>query len=318
MTPLFLHYIAIGLAVAIAAFGALGQGMGAFSAIGALSRQSTGRGEIFKSMIIGLAFIESGGILALVLALVMLFGIDIPISWSIAVAEIGIALMIGISALVVSFASSYAVRSSVISISRNPLFAQKILTLMLISQSLMEAPVVFSFVIGLIIKSQFSEVMTIFTGIKFFAATGVLMFGCIGPSIGQGIFAKASCNSVGLNESAYNKLLPFSIINGAVIQTPLIFALLMSILIIMAFPISVIHPMNSAISFCVAAFAIGFGTFGTGVGAGFVGSKSVKQIALRPENYSILFRSNILAQAFIESSVIYSLIVALALLTKSN
>lgn len=317
MTPEVLHYLAIGLAIALGSIGAgLGQGMGAFGTMGALSRQPQGSDQVFRSMVIGLAFIESGVILALVLSLMMLFGSADAITWGVAVAEVGIAIMIGVSATAISIASSFAVKSSAVSISRQPIFAQKILTLMLVTQSMMEAPVVFSFVIALIIKAQFSPDLTIYSGIKFLAASICLTLGSIGPSLGQGVFANSACRAVGLNRSAYNKLLPFSIINGAVIQTPLIFALLMSILIIF-FPISEISPVSSAISFCISAIAIGLGTFGSSSAAGFVGSKTVKQIALRPENYSILFRSNILAQAFIESSAIYSLIIALALLTKT-
>lgn len=315
MTPEVLHYLAIGFAIALGSIGAgLGQGIGAFGAVGALSRQPKGNDQLFRSMVIGLAFIESGVILALVLTLMMLFGSTGDITWGIAIAEVGIAIMIGVAATAISVASSYAVKASAFSISRQPIFAQKILTLMLVTQSMMEAPVVFSFVIALIIKAQFSPDLTIFTGIQFLAASTCLTLGSIGPSIGQGIFANSSCNAVGLNRSAYNKLLPFSIINGAVIQTPLIFSLLMAILIIF-YPISATAPIGSVVSFCVAAIAIGFGTFGSSAAAGFVGSKTVKQIALRPENYSVLFRSNILAQAFIESSAIYSLIIALALLS---
>jgi F-type H+-transporting ATPase subunit c len=316
ITPEFLHYLAIGLAISLASFGAIGQGLGAFKALASIPRQSMGRDQVFRAMIIGLAFIESGVILALVLTLMLLFGTNITITWGIAYAELGIALMIGVAATAICIASSYAVQSSVVSISRQPIFAQKIITLMLVTQSMMEAPVVFSFVIGLIIKNQLVAGLDLFTGIKYFAASICLTLGSIGPSIGQGIFANSSCSAIGLNRSAYNKLLPFSIINGAVIQTPLIFSLLMSILIIF-YKISEIHPLSSVISFCVIAFAIGCGSFGTSFAAGFVGSKSVKQIALNVENYSILFRSNILAQAFIESSVIYALIISLALLTMS-
>ncbi|MBD3273285.1 hypothetical protein GF385_02970 [Candidatus Dependentiae bacterium] len=316
ITPDFLHYLAVGLAIALGSIGSgIGQGLGAFSTVGALARQEQGNDQVFRSMVIGLAFIESGVILALVITLMMLFGDTQAITWGSAIAEIGIAIMIGFAATAISIASSYAVKSSATSISRQPIFAQKILTLMLVTQSLMEAPVVFSFVIGLIIKAQFSDTMTIYSGIKFLASTICLALGSIGPCVGQGIFANSSCNAAGLNRSAYNKLLPFSIINGAVIQTPLIFSLLMAILIIF-FNISEVSPVTSVISFCVSALAIGLGTFGTSTAAGFVGSKSAKQIALNPDNYSVLFRSNILAQAFIESSAIYSLIIALALLTR--
>lgn len=317
ITPEILHYCAIGLAIALGSIGSgIGQGMGAFNTLRALTRQSEGNDQIFKSMIIGLAFIESGIILALVISLMLLFATSEPLTMGIAIAELGVALMIGIAATAISLASSYAVRSSAISIARQPIFAQKILTLMIVTQSMMEAPVIFAFIIGLIIKAQFKPSLDVLMGYKYFAAAMSLALGSIGPSLGQGIFANSSCAAVGLNRDAYSKILPFSIINGAVIETPLIFSLLISILIIF-YPLSTVHPLSSTILFLVISFTIGFGSFGTAAAAGFVGSKTAKQIALNVENYSVLFRSNILAQAFIESSVIYSLIVSLALLTKN-
>ena len=70
----FLHYLAIAMAIALASIGSgIGQGLGAYKALGAFVRQPSGGDDIFKSTIIGLAFIESGIILALVITLMLLF-----------------------------------------------------------------------------------------------------------------------------------------------------------------------------------------------------------------------------------------------------
>ena len=313
LTTEIIHYFAVILSVSLASIGTgLGQGFSVFGVMSALSRQEEGNDHVFRTMVIGLAFIESGVILALVISLMFLFSGNVRLTSGMAIAELGIAIMMGIVATAIGIASSYAVRSSAISVGRQPFFSQKILTLMLVTQSLMETPVVFAFVVGLIIKSKFAMITTVPLGFKYFAAASCLTLGSIGPAIGQGLFAKASCKAVGLNKKAYSKLLPFAIINGAVIQTPIIFSLLLSILIIFyALPK---NPVGTVISFLIIAFTIGAGSLGTAVGAGFVGSKTVKRIALDVDNYSVLFRSNILAQAFIESSVIYTLIVSLAIL----
>jgi len=186
---------------------------------------------------------------------------------------------------------------------------------MLVAQSIIEAPVIFAFIISLIIRANFNDGITIFEGIKFLAAGICIALGSIGPSTGQAVFAESSCKSIGLNTDAYNKIFPFSIINEAVIETPLIFCLLVSILILFM-PIQATSPLSSSICFLAAAFTIGFGALGTATAAGFVAAKSSKQIALEPKNYSILFRTTILCQAFIESAVIYTLIIALALITR--
>ncbi|MBD3231612.1 hypothetical protein GF322_03025 [Candidatus Dependentiae bacterium] len=316
LTPELLHYLSIGILIGLGSIGAgIGQGIAAFSSVGSMARQPAGNDPIFRSMVIGLAFIESGAIFALVITLLLLFTVLPQITFAIAIAELGISLAVGIAALSISIASSFAVRATAVSISRQPFFAQKIITLMLLAQSIIEAPVVFAFVVALIIKMNLTEATTLFEGLKFLAASCCIALGCVGPSFGQAIFANSSCKAVGLNKDVYNKIFTFSIINEAVIETPLIFSLLISIMLIFL-PIPFKTPLSSTIGFLVSAFAVGIGSFGTAVSAGYVGSRSCNQLALNPENYSFLFRSTILAQAFIESSVIYCLIIALFLITK--
>jgi len=148
------------------------------------------------------------------------------------------------------------------------------------------------------------------------AAALCIGVGCVGPSVGQSIFAHASCKAIGLNKNIYRQLFTFSMVNQAIIETPLIFCLLSAILIIFN-PLSASNPFGALIGMCAAAFCIAVGSFGTATGSGLVGSKSCEQMAIEPESYAVLFRSTILAQSFIQSAVIYALIVTLYLITRS-
>lgn len=66
--------IAAAFAIAIAAFGgALGQGRAAASAVDAIARQPEAQQDIFTSLILSLALIESLVIYALAVALVLIF-----------------------------------------------------------------------------------------------------------------------------------------------------------------------------------------------------------------------------------------------------
>ena len=72
MLYLFGMVIAAGFGVAVAAFGgALGQGRAVDSALEGIARQPEAAGKIQGAMILGLAFIESLVIYALVLGLVI-------------------------------------------------------------------------------------------------------------------------------------------------------------------------------------------------------------------------------------------------------
>ena len=125
-------------------------------------------------------------------------------------AEIGMALAVGFAAFSISIASSMVVRACTTAISRQPLFASKIFTFMLLTQSIIEAPVIFAFILGFLIKTNSNAMMPEVQGLKFLCAGLLFALGCIGPSVGQAIFASAACSSIGINKHAYSKIFPFT------------------------------------------------------------------------------------------------------------
>ncbi len=74
MLYLFGLALATGLAIALAAFaGSLGQGRAIAAAMEATARQPEAGGRLFTFLILGLAFIESLTIYALVISFIMVF-----------------------------------------------------------------------------------------------------------------------------------------------------------------------------------------------------------------------------------------------------
>jgi F-type H+-transporting ATPase subunit c len=73
--PEILHALSVGVAVILGGIGSgIGQGIAGLGALQAISRQSKGSDHVVRTMILGLALIESGVILALVITLMILFG----------------------------------------------------------------------------------------------------------------------------------------------------------------------------------------------------------------------------------------------------
>lgn len=318
MSPEFLHAFSGGIAIALGGIGSgLGQGIAGFGALNALSRQELGGDQIVRTMVLGLALIESGVILALVITLMVFFGGTPAMTMGIGLSELGMGLAIGISAAAISISSAFSVKASCDTIARQPFFSQKVLTLMLLSQSIISAPGIFAFVIALLIKTRLSEALTVIDGIKYLAAGLTIGVGSIGPSIGQAIFSYSACKAAGLNKDAFNKLLPFSLLSQAVVQTPIIFCLVISITLIFKPTASITSPLIAAASFFCPAFTISIGSLGTAVGVGYSASRCSQYIALDPKNYPLFVRSSLLAQAIIESAAIYALIVSLILITKT-
>ena len=317
MLPNFLHYFSAILALGLATIGGgLGQGLAGMNALQAMERQQLGRDNTFKAMLIGLALIESGIVIALVMSLLMLLGAPKEITLEISLSELGIGLAIGLAALSTSIASSFVVSAATQGIGRQPFFAQKIITLMLLCQSIIEAPVLFSFIISLLIKTTINDNMVVIDGVKNLAAGLVIGLASIGPSIGQALFCQAACTAVSANKNAYNKIFPFALFGQAFIETPIIFCLLLALMFLFYVPTlgTMFFPQGPVI--LTAAVTLGLGALGTGAGIGLSASRSCEQIAQEPNNYPLMIKLTLLTSTFIESSVIYAMIVSFLLILK--
>jgi F-type H+-transporting ATPase subunit c len=168
--PEILHALSVGVAVILGGIGSgIGQGIAGLGALQAMSRQSKGSDHVVRTMILGLALIESGVILALVITLMILFGGVKVMTIGLGLAELGMGCAIGFAALATSIAASFAVKAACESISRQPFFSQKIVTLMLLAQSIIGAPSVFAFIVALLIKVQLTGQITVIEGIKYLA-----------------------------------------------------------------------------------------------------------------------------------------------------
>ncbi len=317
MNAYLLAYLGNVFALAFASIGvAFGQGLASFGQLDALERQPMGSEAGFRALIIGLGLTESGAVLALVAVLMSIFNLpSIDLTLGAGFAELGAGLAIGIVAAVVGIASSMSVRESCRSISRQPLFSHKITTFMLLTQSIIEAPIIFAFIIALIIKAEIGNLLSIQQGLRLFSAGLVIALGCVGPSIGQAIFVKDAAKAVGLNKMAYNKIFPFSLFSQAIIETPVIFSFFVSFLLIY-WPVSSEAISMAAIVSIGSAISMGIGSLGAGISTGYVASKACLSIAANPDSYTTVLRVSLISQAIIESTVIYSFIVALFMIIR--
>jgi len=63
-----------------------------------------------------------------------------------------------------------------------------------------------------------------------------------------------------------------------------------------------------------AAFTIGFGTVGTGVGMGSIGRAALESMARQPELSGKTFTTMLIAMALVEALAIYCLLISLVIL----
>jgi len=308
----FLHYISIALVVGVNAVSVgIGEGMTGSSAIEAINIQPQAKNEITTAAIIGMALVETAAITGISIAMILLLGAQgINKTIYFGLSELGIAFAVSFSGFAIGIVSAWPAQSSCLAIARQPFIGKKIFRFMLITQSLIQTPVIFSFIIAMFIKNQSISVNTAAETLRLIASGLCIGLGSIGPAIGQANFARAACSSIGVNKKSYNKIFPFTLISEAIIETPIIFALVVSLILIG----SKASTLLQGIAMISAAFCIGIGTIGPGIGSGKTSAQACKQIAKNPEIYSTISKVSMFGQGMIDTAAIYALMISLSLI----
>lgn len=311
----FFYMMAIGFPVIFAALGAgIGQGLIGLKALEAMNIQPEASKEINRIALIGMSLTETSAILGLVISIFLLFDVSTPISYYYAsFGKIGIGFAIGLTSLVAGIASSLPAQAACIAVSRQPFFSSKIFQLMLLTQSVIVTPNIFGFLIALFIQAKTPFVYNLNGGLQLLSAGVAIGIGSIGPCIGVGTFAYAACNAAGTSRKSYNKILPFTFLCEAIIETPVIFALLVALVILNA----TIVPGDSClqgIAFLSAALAISLSGVGTGISAGSIAATTCDHIGKNPAIYPVISKVGLLALAMIDTFAIYGFIVAIILI----
>lgn len=309
----FFYYITVALPVVFSTLGAgIGQGLIGRKALEAIHVQPEASEQISKICIIGTALTETTGILGIVTSLMLLISPMTIDPYYGTLGLLGIALAVGVSGFIVGITSSLPAQAACESTARQPFMHTKILNLMLITQTLIMTPNIFGFLIALLIKNKISAATTLPLALQLFASGLSIGLGCIGPAIGLSLFAYAACSAIGYNKKAFGKILTFTFIAEAIIETPLIFALLIALSIISIN----IQDMSFIKSFSLvaAAICIAISTIAPGISSGRIGATTCQQISLHTHQYAALSKTTMLALALIDTCAIYGLLTSIMLI----
>ena len=261
-----------------------------------------------------MALMETGAVIGLALSIVLL--IDPTVKEPIlagGIARFGIPLCICLCGISIGIVSSWLTRQACMSIARQPFFNKNILNLLLITQSLLQTPLIFSFIVSWIIKMQASSAVFIIDGWRLLASGLVMGLGSIGPIIGLALFACAALEGIGRNRKAYPKMLTFTFISQAIIETPILFSFIIALMMLFT-PITGNDTFLKGVIMMAAALCTGLTTMVPGINSGKIASAAGRQLALNPDNYSILSRTSMLAQALIDTFVLYGALISTLML----
>lgn len=313
LLPIF-HFSTITIAIVLPAIGvSLGQALVGLSGIKALNRQPSIRPDITKTLLVGMALTETAAVIGLALAIMLLFG-ESPYEDSlyVRIAELGIACAIGLPGFIIGLTTARPAIETLQAMSRQPFMARKITNIMLLTQSIGQTGIIFGFIASLFIKSQMAEVSTLNNALRLLSSGVAIGLGAIGPAYGLGHFAQTAIKILGLRPHTYNKILTFTFISEAIIETPLIFALLVS-LVLASSPTTSTNYLYG-ITFLCSGLVIAIGTISPGINSGKVAASACNQISYNPKQYNTISRLSLIGQTLIDTSALYALLIALLLI----
>jgi len=308
-------YTGGGLAMGLGAIGAaIGEGYTAAQANLAVSRDPKNSGEIFKNMLVGQAVAESASIFALVIAILLLF-LDVPVPTLLkAAALFGAGISMGFGAIGSGIGSGYPGGKACEGIARQPAVASQLTTNMLIGSAVCQTPAIFSMVVALMLMFINFGNAPLFPTWAAYLGAGISMgLAAIGSGYGGGLAAGASCEGIARQPKTAANVTTIMLVGQAVSQTPSIFGLLVSfILMFKSFPEST--SLSASMALLGAGICTGFGGIGPGLGNGMTAEGAVRWVARNVEHAGDLMRIMLVGQAVSQSTAIYAMVVSLVLI----
>lgn len=221
----------------------------------------------------------------------------------------------GCGAIGAAIGEGYTAAQANFAISRNPGVSGDIFKSMLVGQAIAESASIFALVVAMILLfSNFPGDSLVMVAVVLSA--GICMgLGAIGSGVGSGFPAGAACIGMSRQPSMSGRLMTNMLIGSAVCQTPSIFALVTSfILLFTNFADRPVSPTWAAI--IGAGLASGFGAIGSGLGGGLVAETSCEGTARNPEMAGTVTNVMLLGQAVTQTTAIYGLLVSFILMFK--
>jgi F-type H+-transporting ATPase subunit c len=237
-------------------------------------------------------------------------------TWIKAAAFAGGGLAMGFGAIGAAIGEGYTAAEANEAISRNPLISGDIFKTMLIGQAIAESASIFALVIAMILLFTDYAPTSILTACVLLSAGLSMGLGAIGSGIGSGFPAGAACRGMSRQPAMGGRLTTNMLIGSAVCQTPAIFALVTSfILLFTDFTQRSISPTWAAI--LGAGLSSGLSAIGSGLGGGLVAEASCEGAARQPAAVTAVTNVMLLGQAVTQTTAIYGLLISFILIFKS-
>jgi F-type H+-transporting ATPase subunit c len=310
--------IGAGLSMGLGSFGSgIGAGYPALEALWGSSRQPAVGSQMTTTMLVGQAVCQTPAIFALVISFMLMFkdctGYAV---WPYSAALLGAGLAMGLGAIGSGWGGGQAGGAACLGVARQPRLRSNLTTLMLVGQAVAQTPAIFALLISIMLITIGPKEGSLLTSAAMLGAGLSIGFGAIGSGMGNGVTAEGACIAVSKKSSASGDMLTFMLVAQAVGQTPVIFALVVSLMLIfMTF--SLPATMVGFMALLGAGVSMGLGAIGSGFGNGTTGSSACVAVGVQQEHRGAILTLMLVGQAVAQTPAIFALLVAFILMFSS-
>ncbi len=317
---LFLHFLASTLAVGLSAVGiGIGQSIATNGFFEGISKQPSTFNKVSKTFLLGLFVIEGSFVLAFIIGFLILFNNNVvsEMNLAMAISELGIGLGLGITTTCIGIAAGNFVATCCKAVSRQPFYYSKMNIFMILILTLIETPLLLNFVIGLISINSMRADMSLNEGAKLFTASLTIGLGAVGPTIAQGVFAPKACKAISFDFDNYSKILGYTFITEALIETGALLSFMISVLLCLKHIDPAFDTWLTTPTLIVSGMTVAIGTIFSSTQIGKIGSIAVEGLSKNISIYNPIFRGAFFSQILIETCGLFAFIISLLILTKA-
>jgi ATP synthase F0 subunit c len=231
-------------------------------------------------------------------------------------AYVGGGLAMGLGAIGAAIGEGYTAAQANSAVSRNPKISADIFKNMLVGQAVAESASIFALVIAILLLFLDVPTPTLLKAAALFGAGISMGFGAIGSGIGSGYPGGQACSGIARQPKVTSQLTTNMLIGSAVCQTPAIFAMVVSLMLMFVdFGNAPLNPTWAA--YLGAGLSMGLAAIGSGYGGGLAAGASCEGIARQPETAANVTTIMLVGQAVSQTPAIFGLLVSFILMFKS-
>lgn len=230
---------------------------------------------------------------------------------------LGAGFAVGFGAVGPGVGMGMAAATAVEGMGRQPRTSSELYRVMLIGQGAASTPPTFALVVAILLlfgPGGADQLVQGFAGLAAGISIGAASFA---SGVGSALPASRACEAIARQPHLRRTFTALMLIGQAVSQTPLIFALLVSFMLIFTVNANVDAGLVEYVAVLAAGICMGFGAVGPSVGSGMAAESAIMAIRYHRDPESAvgpLTRVMLLGLAVAQSTSIYALVITLVLL----